>query len=296
MTSNTPISSNSPKSPKWGLWFSVAVVLMLIGGGALLVYAATKGKPGSTSATQIVSVYSTDAANTLVAMQTASTFTPSLPSDTPIGSPAATDFPQLAFTPPDTASPGLATQTPTSNPVSSCNGSAYVSDVTIPDNTVIAPGASFVKTWVLNNTGTCTWDTSYKLVFVSGDQMGGASTNLTASVAPLQQGQVSVSLTGPATAGTYKGYWRLADDQGNSFGGSVTVVIVISSTLTSTPTGTLATSTPTPVATSTSTSVVTNTPVAPTATRTPTATYTPSVVTNTPTATSTSTLTPDQTP
>jgi hypothetical protein len=241
MSSYTPISS---KSPKWGRWFSVAVVLMLIGGGALLVYASTKGKTSPPSATQIVSVYSTDAANTLVAMQTASTFTPSLPTDTPIGSPAATDFPILVFTPPDTTTPALATQAPISNPVSSCNDSAYVSDVTIPDNSVMNPGASFVKTWALQNTGTCTWDTSFKLVFVSGDLMGGASTNLTALVAPSQQVQVSVSLTAPATAGTYTGYWRLADDQGNGFGESVTVVIVVSSTLTSTPTS-VATSVPT---------------------------------------------------
>ena len=109
----------------------------------------------------------------------------------------------------------------------------------------MAPGATFVKTWALQNTGSCTWDTSYKLVFISGDQMGGASTNLTASVAPSQQVHVSVSLTAPSTAGTYTGYWRLADDQGNGFGGSVTVVIVVSGTFTSTPTGTLATSTPT---------------------------------------------------
>jgi hypothetical protein len=223
-------------------------------------------------------------------MQTASTFTPSLPSDTPVGSPAATYFPKLVFTPPDTASPGLTTQAPISNPVSSCNGSTYASDVTIPDNTVMTPGVGFVKTWGLQNTGTCTWDTSYKLVFVSGDLMGGASTNLTASVGPSQQVQISVSLTAPATAGTYKGYWRLVDDTGTGFGESVTVVIVVSSTLTSTPTGTLATSTPTSVATSTSTSVVTNTPVAPTATSVPqTAT---SVPTDTSTPTSNSNPTP----
>ena len=72
MTTFTPLPSKSPKSPKWGGLFTVAVILMLLGGGILLIYAATKPKNASPSATQIDS-YSTDAANTLVAMQTAST-------------------------------------------------------------------------------------------------------------------------------------------------------------------------------------------------------------------------------
>ena len=293
MSTFNPIS---PKSPKWGRLFSVAVVLMLLGGGILLVYAATKSKNSPPSATQIDSIYSTDAANTLVAMQTASTFTPTLPTDTPIGSPTATGFPQLNFTPPGTATTALATLPPVSNETS-CNNSQYVSDVTIPDNTVMAPGATFIKTWALQNTGSCAWDTGFKLVFVSGDQMGGASTKLTASVAPSQQMQVSVSLTAPGTAGTYTGYWRLADDQGNGFGGSVTVVIVVSGTFTNTPTGTLATSTPTgTLTTSTPTPHLTNTPVptspntdTPIPTRTPRPTRTPVIPTATDTPTPTAT-------
>jgi hypothetical protein len=41
---------------------------------------------------------------------------------------------------------------------------AFVGDVTIPDQTSIAPGAAFIKTWRLRNDGTCTWDASYALV------------------------------------------------------------------------------------------------------------------------------------
>jgi hypothetical protein len=267
MTTLTPLPSKAPKSPKWGTLFSIAVVLMLIGGGILLIYAANKPK-GTASATQIGAQYSTDAANTLAAMQSTTTLATALPTDTPNGSPTATLFPQLTFTTPNTTTtPAIATLVPTSIIVNSCNGSAYISDVTIPDNTVMAPGASFVKTWAIQNTGTCTWSTSYKLVFLSGSQMGGAATALTASVAPSQQVNVSVSLTAPTTSGTYTGYWRLADDKGTGFGGSVTVVIVVSSSLTSTPTGTLATSTSTPAATNTPTSPApTDTPVPPTAT------------------------------
>ena len=37
----------------------------------------------------------------------------------------------------------------------SCNDAIYVSDVTIPDGTILAPGGEFKKTWQFQNTGTC---------------------------------------------------------------------------------------------------------------------------------------------
>src|SRR5690606_11213812 len=54
-----------------------------------------------------------------------------------------------------------------------CNLASFVSDVTIPDNTNINLNAGFIKTWRLRNVGSCTWTSSYQIVFDSGDQMGG---------------------------------------------------------------------------------------------------------------------------
>ena len=42
-----------------------------------------------------------------------------------------------------------------------------------PDNTILQPGIYFWKTWTLLNTGTCTWNSSYNLIFWNGDLMGG---------------------------------------------------------------------------------------------------------------------------
>jgi len=48
--------------------------------------------------------------------------------------------------------------------------------------------------------------------------MGGPSSkNLTISVAPGEQYDFLVDLTAPNTAGTYKGVWQIADDQGKIF-------------------------------------------------------------------------------
>ncbi|HLF29121.1 MAG TPA: PA14 domain-containing protein [Anaerolineae bacterium] len=96
---------------------------------------------------------------------------------------------------------------------------SLISDVTIPDNTNVAPGAAFVKTWRLRNAGTCTWDTSYALVFASGAQLGGpASVALPGSVAPGGTIDVSVSLTAPSANDTYRGNWLLRNRAGRLFG------------------------------------------------------------------------------
>src|SRR5512138_302063 len=57
--------------------------------------------------------------------------------------------------------------------LSTCDRAQFVADVTVPDGAKFAPGSAFTKTWRLKNVGTCTWSTSYSLVFSSGEPMGG---------------------------------------------------------------------------------------------------------------------------
>ena len=53
-----------------------------------------------------------------------------------------------------------------------CDWAQFIADVTVPDGTTYTPGATFQKTWRLKNIGTCTWTTSYALIFDSGNQLG----------------------------------------------------------------------------------------------------------------------------
>jgi hypothetical protein len=86
------------------------------------------------------------------------------------------------------------------------------------DDASYSAGTTFTKTWNLKNIGTCTWNTSYKAVFISGSAMGGpASKALTASVAPGETLTLSLPLTAPSSSGTYKGIWNLQDDNGKNF-------------------------------------------------------------------------------
>ncbi len=101
-----------------------------------------------------------------------------------------------------------------------CDRAEFVSDVTYPDGQDVSVGAAFVKTWRLKNTGTCTWNSSYALVFYDKNAMGGpASQQLTTgTVAPGQTLDVSVSLQAPGTGGNYEGDWMLRNGSSKIFG------------------------------------------------------------------------------
>jgi len=163
--------------------------------------------PSSNPATEDPNAVFTAAALTVQAMSTFST-TQVTPFSTPtIPPPAATNtaasFPTLA----------LPTATFAAPPTPVCDQAQFIRDVTIPDGTVFAPGATFTKTWRLKNSGTCTWS-AYSLVFDTGDVMGGASPTTIGTVSPNQEVDLSVNLTAPATAGSYRGYWRIRNASG----------------------------------------------------------------------------------
>ena len=173
------------------------------------------------------------------------------PSDTPVPtlSPAPT-FPPLA-----TSTAGTPfVSGPTVAPTAGCYGLRFVSDVSVPDNTTMTPGQAFTKTWKVLNAGTCAWDAGFKFAFVGGEQMGGTTQTLSASVAAGSTFDIAVPMTAPNRTGTLRGNWRMSTAAGQFFGDEVYVQIVVggsASTATNTPGGAVPTNTATATATPT---------------------------------------------
>ena len=142
---------------------------------------------------------------------------------------------------------------PSAAAASSCDNSAFVADVTFPDNSVVAPDMTFGKTWSLENNGTCTWNENYSLTFTSGAAMDGNTTSISGTVAPGGTTDITVPMVSPSVDGTYTGYWQMMNSDGELFGVVVYVVIQVSSSVTSTPTLTATGATATPLPTSTPT-------------------------------------------
>jgi hypothetical protein len=131
----------------------------------------------------------------------------------------------VTFTPdpepgdPPTSTPEPDTPTPSDTPIP-CNLGRFITDITIPDGTVFEPGEVFTKTWRLRNVGSCAWTSGYDIVFSGGDAMDGVSpVQITSgTVNPGQSVDISVDLTAPASAGTYRGNWQLRDPSDVIFG------------------------------------------------------------------------------
>jgi hypothetical protein len=102
----------------------------------------------------------------------------------------------------------------------------FVADVSVPDGTGYQAGASFTKTWRLQNGGTSTWTTDYDLVFIGGEQMAGAdAVPLPKQVGPGETVEVSVDLTAPNQSGPQRGDWILRNAAGQTFQTSFYVLI-----------------------------------------------------------------------
>ena len=119
--------------------------------------------------------------------------------------------------------------TPTIEPISpSCPpGATFIADVTIPDGTELAPGESFEKTWRIRSSGCAPWPAGSRLVFVSGDQMGGIEGAEVVETPLGETADVTVQLTAPNDPGTYKGFWQMQAADGTSFGDQFYVMIVV---------------------------------------------------------------------
>lgn len=160
----------------------------------------------------------TSVAQTLIALGGAGAAT--LPADqlTP-----AVVVPTITSAPLPTAA--LPTVAPTAVPPTpvptqdTCNRAKWIEDVTVLDGTVFLPNVAFTKTWRIQNVGTCTWNTSYAIVYSSGDHMGEpVATALLGNVAPGAIVDVSVNMKSPADNGSYTTNFMLRSDTGLIFG------------------------------------------------------------------------------
>jgi hypothetical protein len=169
---------------------------------------------------------------------------PSLGTDTPT-------VPTPAF-PSETATPSVASA---SLP---CNILDVLSISVDPKDAVFAPNAPFRATFQLKNSGSCDWDTGYRLIFDHGERMG-FSNRMPLSAAAITPGSIrdlSVPLIAPEAEGTHQAFFKLRASDGTVFGTGpradtafgVTITVLNRTAIAQSYTPT-STSTPTPVIT-----------------------------------------------
>jgi hypothetical protein len=105
------------------------------------------------------------------------------------------------------------------------NRATFVSDVTVKDNTIIAAGQRFDKTWRVRNSGTCAWTTGYQFVFERGEAMTTTTALAVPATARGATVDLTVTLTAPIAAGQHSGFWRLKTPGRTFFGDNASAII-----------------------------------------------------------------------
>lgn len=189
--------------------FLVVSTLLLLSAACSLPTTPTQSPPNlaQTQAVETLNSLMTEVANqsvTVVPGNQSPTNTPAAPTLAPSATPIPT-------------STQVVLPSPTATQI--CDAAGFVTDVSVPDGTVLAAGTQFVKTWRLKNTGSCTWTPQYAIVFDTGDSMSGpAVQTINASVVPNQTVDVSVTLKAPSQPGSYRGNWKMRNAAGVIFG------------------------------------------------------------------------------
>jgi hypothetical protein len=128
--------------------------------------------------------------------------------------------------PPSVTPQPRATSSPTATPPCT-DGFAFVEDITIPDGTVVSPGASIDKQWLVHNNGTCNWDSRYRLRFVGGLEMGAATEQALFPARAGSQATIRIIFTAPSEPGSYTTAWQATDPDGQPFGDPVFMEIIV---------------------------------------------------------------------
>jgi hypothetical protein len=206
----------------WILGISIPIILIILCLSFVVLYQFSLRQDTIPAQTLDSSSIATQVAQTVEAEITrqAAEATPTAsgtPEPTATETPTATLIPVII--PTNTAIPPTMI-IPTFTPVPLvCDRAQFVGDVSVQDNTLFAPGTTFVKTWRLKNVGSCTWTTGYKLVFISGNAMDAdQGVALPQSVGPNQTVDISVKMKAPNKSGTYRGDWMLSNPSGARFG------------------------------------------------------------------------------
>lgn len=107
------------------------------------------------------------------------------------------------------------------------NQAVFVEHETVKPGTVFKPGESFIKGWVVRNTGKSTWSAGYTVALASGPRMGGPESAPLPYTETGHTAHVRVRLVAPIMVGSYLAYWRLRGPDGKFFGPRLAVSIKV---------------------------------------------------------------------
>jgi len=107
------------------------------------------------------------------------------------------------------------------------DGLVFLADVTIPDYSTVSPGISLDKQWLVQNSGSCNWDTNYRLRLVDGDGLGASPEQALYPARAGMQANLRIVFIAPLDAGEYYSEWQAFDANGVPFGEMFFIKIIV---------------------------------------------------------------------
>lgn len=108
------------------------------------------------------------------------------------------------------------------------NGLTFIEDLTIPDDTTVSAGSSMNKQWLVSNSGTCNWDSTYRLKWIGGEMFGAADEQALFPARAGTQATLRILFTAPTVEGIYESAWQAYGPDGNVFGDAVFITVNVS--------------------------------------------------------------------
>ncbi len=139
------------------------------------------------------------------------------------GTAAPTPTQAAHFVPP-TSNPALeqsskSAPTPLPTRQANCvNQLKFLDDLTIPDGTEVLPGEKVTKRWLIRNTGSCNWNSSYSLQLISGLALGAEKVQGLYPARQSTKAILEITFSAPDNPGRYNSWWQAYDADGNRFG------------------------------------------------------------------------------
>lgn len=103
----------------------------------------------------------------------------------------------------------------------------FISDITIPDGTIVVAGSTLDKQWEMENNGTCNWNEEYSIRLISGPDLGADAEQ---SLAPARSGSrttMRIVFTAPDQPGSYRSIWQAYNPEEEPFGDTFFIDLVV---------------------------------------------------------------------
>lgn len=116
------------------------------------------------------------------------------------------------------------------SPTPGCtNNLTFLDDLTIPDGTIVEPGESLDKRWLLQNSGSCNWNADYEVRLIAGAAMEAQTPRRLYPAVSGAEFVLQMTFIAPQEPSIYRSAWQAFDTQGNPFGDPFYIEIVVGS-------------------------------------------------------------------